>query len=106
MAHGYKMTDHLLGMSKAGRLKKKSPELEVSVYLPHKNEGVEPMHDDSKYLKEDLKREVKRAAEYDKILETWVPEDVAAQAKKEVEKKLAECKIRVRELKARIKVRS
>jgi hypothetical protein len=62
--------------------------------------------DDNKYLKEDLKRERARITKYQSVLDTWVPEDVAAKAKKEVEQKLAECKIRVRELRARIKVRS
>jgi hypothetical protein len=59
-----------------------------------------------KYLKKDLEREVERAMKYAKILDNWVPEDVAAKAKAEVERQLAESKLRVRELKGRIKVRS
>lgn len=100
----YDMTDTLMRHRKKGRLKK-PPKIEVSVYVPSRDEPLKPM-DDNKYLKEDLKREVERTMKYEKVLNNWVPEDVAAMAKKEVERKLAECKIRVRELKARIKVRS
>jgi hypothetical protein len=97
----YKMTDTLLKHRKRGRLKK--PKFEVSVYVPARDEANSI--DDTKYLKEDLKREVERAMKYEKILKNWVPEDVAAKAKAEVEQKLAESKLRVRELKGRIKVR-
>ena len=82
----------------------KKPSLDISVYKSH----GEPMEsiDDTKYLREDLKRHKKDVLEYGEILEKWVPEDVAAQAKKQVDQKLSEAKLRITETRARIKMRS
>jgi DNA integrity scanning protein DisA with diadenylate cyclase activity len=100
----YSMTETLMRHRKKGRLKK--PRVEVSVYVKDRDDIVGVPYDENKYLKKDLVREVERVAKYEKVLKHWVPEDIAAKAKEEVEKKLAESKIQVRELKARIKVRS
>ena len=86
-----------------GGLKKK-PSLEVSVYKSH-GDMAESV-DDTKYLKEDLKRQKKNVLEYQEIIEKWVPEDVAAMAKKKVEAQLDDAKLRVTETRARIKMRS
>ena len=84
--------------------KLKKPSLEVSVYKSH-GEPMESM-DDTKYLKEDLKRQKKDVLEYEELIEKWVPEDIAAMAKKKVEAQLADAKLRVSETRARIKMRS
>jgi len=82
----------------------KKPKLEVSVYKTHGDDMLGSM-DDTKYLKQDLKRQKESVREYEEILEKWVPEDVAAMAKKNVEQKLAEAKLSVTETRSRIKVR-
>ena len=93
------------GLLRNKNMLKKKPTLEVSVYKSHGGEAVESM-DDTKYLKQDLKRQKKSVLEFEEILEKWVPEDIAAMARKEVEKKLAESKLRITETRARIKLRS
>ncbi len=83
----------------------KKPSIEVSVYKPHSGDSPISM-DDTKYLKKDLQREKKSVLEFEEILEKWVPEDIAAMARKEVEQKLAESKLRIKDVRARIKLRS
>ena len=96
---------HLVNMRNQGKLAK-APKFDMHVYVPSKDEPRFSEEDETKYLKKDLKRETEKISKYEKILRAWVPEDVAAKAKKEVERQLAECRIRVSELKAKIKVRS
>jgi hypothetical protein len=100
----YKMTDALMRHRRRGGLKK-SPNVEVSVYVPSSDEPKLAV-DDKKWLKKDIQRAVEKVARYEKVLHNWVPEDIAAKAKKEVEQKLAEQKLHVREMKARLKIRS
>ena len=92
------------GLLRNKNMLKKKPTLEVSVYKSHGGEAVESM-DDTKYLKQDLKRQKKSVLEFEEILEKWVPEDIAALAKKKVEEQLGNAKIRVAETRARIKMR-
>ena len=84
----------------------KKSKLEVSVYKSSGAVTAPTMDMDVKYLKEDLKRKKKSVLEYEEILEKQVPEDIAAMAKKEVEQKLAESKLRVNDVRARIRLRS
>ena len=96
------VTQMLMGNRKGKKLQK--PDFEVSVYAPVR--GDVSIDNDNKWLKKDLQRENESVAKYEKILETRVPEEVAAKAKEQVEQKLAECKLRARELKGRLKLRS
>jgi len=103
MPRGTAVTGLLMGNSKKGKLKK--PSLSVNVYSHAPGDGMNAP-DESKWMKEDLKRERDQIKRYEQILETWVPEEVAAQAKADVEMKLSECKLRVKDIRARMKLRA
>ena len=99
-----KVTGMLMGRRKKGGLQKK---MDVSVYVSSKDDAVGADPDENtKWMKEDLARDVQKVKDYKEILETWVPEEVAARAKADVELQLAECKLRVQETRGRIKLRS
>ena len=91
---------------KSGKLtKKEMPKVDVRVYVPSGGEPVAASYD-SKFDRDELKREQGRVVKYQKLLDNWVPEDVAEAAKKKVERQMAECKLHIQELKGRIKLRS
>ena len=95
--------DMLVSHSRKGGLMK----ADIDVYVRTKRKGdAELGYDETKYLKEDLKREKEQLKGYKAILDNWVPEDVAAKAEADVKQKMAECKLRVQELSARLKLRS
>ncbi len=78
--------------------------VDVSVHL--KSDGyVTVPYDEAKYLKKDLKHQKEKVLQYQKVLDEWVPEDIAAMAKEKLEKELAEAKLTVRETRARLKLR-
>jgi len=97
------MADTIGGMLAGHRAKGKMKGMEVSVYVPHRGE-VAMAADDMKWIKRDLKDEEKRLKDYQSILDNWVPEDVAARAKADVEKRKKECGLRIAELKGRLKL--
>lgn len=95
--------DMLMSHAKGGGLVR----ADIDVFVRTKMKGDnEPEMDDTKWLKEDLKREKAQLKGYRAILDNWVPEDVAAKAEADVKQKIAECKLRVQELSARLKLRS
>jgi rubrerythrin len=80
------------------------PKLQVSAYVSHHDDDMaEPSHE-SKWLKQDLKREQRTLKGYRKVLSEWDNDAVAAKAKLDVEKKLAESRLRVKDYRARIKL--
>ena len=85
------------------KVKARTPKLQVHAYMSEGDE-VEPI-DDSRFLKEDLARCNRTIKAIEKELETWVPEDVAAKVKKQLEANLEREKGRVAELKAQLKAR-
>ena len=97
MAHGdmAKMMD---------KVRVRSPKLQVHAYMAEENE-VPDSFDDTRFLKDDLARCNRTIKAIEKELETWVPEDVAAKVKKQLEANLEREKGRVAELKAQLKAR-
>ena len=79
------------------------PKMVVHAYMSQGDEPVEV--DDSQYLKDDMDRSTKTIDAIEKQLETWVPEDIAAKVKKQLEAELDRERIRVAELKAQLKIR-
>jgi hypothetical protein len=101
------VTRMLMNKRRKGGLQKAVVDVDVYVRTPPMKGEAQPMDvDDTKWLKEDLKAEKDRLKMYGKVLDNWVPEDVAAKAKADVESKMAECKLRIQELKGRINLRS
>jgi hypothetical protein len=78
----------------------KKPKIDVSVHVPLRDE---PTIDEKRFIRQDLTRMREKAKRYQSVLDTWVPEDVAAKAKKSVEERLDDCKMRIRELNTRLK---
>jgi hypothetical protein len=91
---------HLAMMRSSGKLSK--PSLQVNAYV---NVGGQHEPDVTQYDKEELKRTKAEVAGIEQALENWVPEDVAARAKRSLEIDLRSKKARVEELKARISAR-
>lgn len=91
------ITGHLIGMSKQGKLGKPSLQVNASVSIPHAG-----MVSPAKYDKEDYARVEKELKAIKHALDNWVPEDVAARAKRSLEIDLKAKKARCEELKARI----
>ena len=91
----------LANHGKNGGLAKVSPlQIHATVSAHSKNMPME----DTKYEKEEIKRLRAEIKGIDKVLDEWVPEDVAARAKKSLELErdakmahLAECRIRMKQ---------
>jgi hypothetical protein len=79
------------------------PKLQVHAYMAE-DEPCE-VFDDSKYLKEDLARCNRTITAIENQLKTWVPEDIAAKVKKQLEANLEREQTRAAELKAQLKAR-
>jgi hypothetical protein len=93
-----KMANHLVGMSSNGRLSK--PSLQIHAYVG--NDVPQEVGEDTKWLKQDLKRCKQECAEIKKALDNWVPEDVADRAEKSLRKELKRKEARMAELSARL----
>lgn len=98
-----KLGDMLKSYSDNGVIKKASPaKLEVHAHISHPMDAVAMNMNESKFLKQDRQRLVKEIKEIKKILDNWIPEDVAERAKKSLEKQLSDresdlevCKLRL-----------
>ena len=100
-----KIGQMLSSFSENGVLKKASPvklEIHANVRRAYPGEAVATDMHELKYLKEDRARLLKEVKDIKKQLENWIPEDIAALAKKSLEKQLADresdlevCKMRV-----------
>ncbi len=82
---------------------KLNPQLQVSAFI---TTGDEPAFDDTAYLKEDLKRCDAKINKIKSVLDNWIPEDIAAQAKKSLEADLENEKAQRASIKAQLKARN
>ncbi len=92
MALGGAITGHLVGMSK-----KLKPTLHVSAFVDTFPQPKKT--DESKFLRQDLKRCKEECAAIEKALDEWVPEDVAARAEKSLRAELKRKQARMDEIK-------
>ncbi len=90
---------HLMGLRGGGKLTKLSSPLRVDASI---EVGSKMMPSMSKYDKEEHARLKKEIAATKKALEDWVPEDVAARARKSLETNLRVKLARMEEVKARL----
>ena len=93
-----KIAGHLVGMGSTGKLSK--PSLQISAYVG--SETPQEVGEDTKWLKQDLKRCKDECAAIQKALDNWVPEDVAERAEKSLRKELKRQEARMAEIKARL----
>jgi hypothetical protein len=86
-----------------GMKRKPKPRLHISARVDSYSDVTEVPYDETKYLVEDLGKCEAAIKKIESELETFIPEDVAAEVKKSLENQLAEEKDRVSELKLKIK---
>jgi hypothetical protein len=81
--------------------KKLKPSLQIHAFVD--TMPVPDKSNETKYLKEDLKRCKEECAQIEKVLSEWVPEDVAARAEKSLRAELKRKHSRMVEMRASLK---